>query len=84
MDITCNHSASSYGIPVILDDNGKLMDYPEGMTHVLSRLGWSRKDLAHHCGGKSLRSVDRYWLGQAPPATVLNVLSVCLVRLDED
>ena len=82
MQITCNHSASSYGIPVILDDGGDVMDYAPGLSAVLARLGWSRADFAEHCGYKSTRSVEKFWQGAIPPAATLNMLGVELERLD--
>lgn len=80
MTITCNHSASSYGIPVILDDGGALMDYGPGLTAILDRLAWSRADFAAHCGYKSARSVEKFWQGVVPPAATLNMLGVELER----
>lgn len=78
MRITCHHSASSYGIPVILDDRGALMDYVPGLTAILDKLGWSRADFAARCGYKSARSVEKFWQGVVPPAATLNLLSVAL------
>ena len=80
MVITCNHSASSYGIPIILDDSGAIMDYAPGLTAILERLGWSRADFAFHCGYKSVRSVEKFWQGAVPPAATLNMLGVELER----
>lgn len=80
MVITCNHSASSYGVPVILDDGGALMDYGPGLTATLKRLGWSRADFAAHCGYRSARSVEKFWQGVVPPAATLNMLGVALDR----
>ena len=81
MTITCNHPASSYGQPVILSDGGEVMDYGPGLTAVLERIGWSRKDLAERCGYKNVRSVYNFWQGVIPPATTLNVLGVELERV---
>lgn len=78
MKITCHHSSSSYGIPVILDDGGEVMDYGPGLTAVLDRLGWSRAEFAEHCGYKGPRSVEKFWQGTMPPAATLNMLSVAL------
>jgi len=41
MKITCNHSSSSYGVPVILGDDGDVMDYAPGIKAVRSKLGLS-------------------------------------------
>jgi hypothetical protein len=80
MKITCDHSASSYGIPVILDDSGQPMDYAPGLTALLDRLGWSRADFATHCGYSGPRSVEKFWQGVVPPAATLNMLAVELER----
>lgn len=80
MKITCNHSSSSYGIPVILGDDGQLMDYGPGLTAVLKNLGWSRSDFAANCGYSGPRSVEKFWQGVVPPAAVLNMLGVALDR----
>jgi len=80
MRITCNHSQSSYGIPVILTDSGEVMDYGPGLTAALQKLGWSRADLATHCGYSGPRSVEKFWQGVVPPATTLNMLGVALER----
>ncbi|HRW57947.1 MAG TPA: hypothetical protein P5185_09335 [Oscillospiraceae bacterium] len=80
MRVTCDHSASSYGIPVILDDDGAVMDYAAGLTAVLQRLGWSRERAAIAAGYKSARSIEKFWQGVPPSAQLLNVLALELVR----
>lgn len=82
MKITCHHSASSSGVPVILDDRGRLMDYPRGLTAVLDRLGWSRADFANRFGYKSPRSVEKFFQGFVPSAATLNLLGVYLAEAD--
>jgi len=81
MRITCNHSSSSNGIPIILADDGAVMDYANGLTAALQKLGWSRSDFASHCGYKSARSVEKFWQGCVPPAATLNMLGVELDRV---
>ncbi len=81
MTITLSHSASSYGIPVILDDQGELMDYPQGLTAALKKIGWSREQAALAAGYKTGRSIERFWQGVPPSAQLLNVLSVELDNL---
>jgi len=78
MKITCNHPTSSYGIPVILDDNEDVMDYVPGLNLALDRLGWSRQDLAERSGYKSARSIEKFWQGMPPSAQLLNVLAVAI------
>jgi hypothetical protein len=80
MKITCNHSQSSYGIPVILSDGGEVMDYGPGLTAALQKLGWSRADFAVHCGYSGPRSVEKFWQGVVPPSSTLNMLGVELDR----
>ncbi len=81
MKITCNNPASSHGVPVILDDDGEVMRYGSGLTAVLSRLNWTRKDFAAHCGYKGPRSVEKFWQGTDPPPATLNMLGVEIDRL---
>lgn len=76
MIITCHHPASSYGIPVILDDDGDVLDYPEGLTKTLAKVGWTREELAKRSGYKSARSIEKFWQGVPPSAQLLNVLGV--------
>jgi hypothetical protein len=78
MKITCHHPASSHGIPVILADDGTVMDYGPGLTAVLKTLRWTRSDFASHCQYKSPRSVEKFWQGVVPPAATLNQLSVAV------
>lgn len=74
MRITTNHPASSYGLPVILDDDGQVMDYGPGLKAVRKRLGWTQVELGVRTN-KSIQSVKKYESGEIPtPAEVLNVL----------
>ena len=76
MRITCHHYKSTNGVPVILDDNGEVMEYSAGLSATLKKIGWSRADFAKRLGYKSKRSVEKFWQGTTPPAHVLNILSV--------
>lgn len=80
MKVTCNHPASSHGIPVILADDGSVMDYGPGLTAALQNLGWSRAQFAEHCGYAGPRSIEKFWQGVVPPAATLNMLGVELDR----
>jgi hypothetical protein len=84
MRITCIHPSSSHGIPVILADDGSVMDYGPGLTATLQKLGWSRADFAAYCGYSGPRSVEKFWQGVVPPATTLNMLAVALDRLSSN
>lgn len=82
MRITTDHARSSYGVPVILDDNGNVMDYPDGVRAAVARLGWSRQELADRTG-RNLRSVERWFhKGNRPDVAVLNVLADALRALE--
>lgn len=80
MRITCNHPSSSYGVPVILEDDGSVMDYAPGITAVLDRIGWDRQTAAVESGYKSARSIEKFWQGAQPSARFLNRIGVELDR----
>lgn len=84
MQITCNHSSSSHGIPVILDHNGNAMDYPAGLTAVLEEIGWDRKKLAEASDYKTYRSIEKFWQDVPPSAQLLNVLKVELEKISDN
>jgi ribosome-binding protein aMBF1 (putative translation factor) len=77
MKITCNHSSSSYGVPVILSDDGDVMDYAPGIKAVRSKLGLSTQDLAEKCN-VSRRTVEGWEQGRMPDAAALNVMAQLL------
>ncbi len=79
MKITIDHPASSYGQPVILDDDGSLMDYALGIKVIRTRLNMSTADLARHCGG-SPRSVEKWEQGRMPSAQALNAMSTLPIQ----
>lgn len=70
MKITTRHSASRYGIPVILDDRGRLMDQIPGLNLALERLGWSRAVLAEKCN-VSPRTVEAWFQTVTVPPGVV-------------
>ena len=77
MEITLNHSASSYGMPVILDDAGNIMDYMPGVKAVRLELLLSTSELAEKCG-VSRRTVEGWEQGKIPNAASLNVIGMLL------
>jgi hypothetical protein len=77
MTITTQHARSSYGIPVILDDRGRVMDYLPGLRAVVERLGWDRPTLAKRCN-VSIRTVEGWFQGRMPDTAALNVLADAL------
>jgi DNA-binding transcriptional regulator YiaG len=83
MCITTEHSSSSYGIPVILDDSGEPMDYAPGVRAIRGRLGLSTAGLASACG-KSRRTVEDWEQGRyMVPAAALLVMARLLDTADQ-
>jgi DNA-binding transcriptional regulator YiaG len=77
MKITCNHSSSSYGVPVILANDGSVMDYAPGIKAVRAKLSLSTQDLAEKCN-VSRRTVEGWEQGRMPDAAALNVMAQLL------
>ena len=77
MRITTDHAASSYGVPVILDDRGLVMDYGPGIRAALDRLNWDKRTAAEKTG-RSERTVEGWLQGRPPDAAALNVLADAL------
>lgn len=74
MKVTTNHPQSSYGLPVVLDDTGGVMDPALGVRACLAALGWSQREFAERCGYKSTRTVETFLATGLVPAAALNVL----------
>lgn len=74
MKITTDHPTSSYGIPVILDDDGNPMDYAPGIKALRATLGISTSRLAEACG-VSRRTVEGWEQGRMPLVESLNVMA---------
>lgn len=74
MLITLNHAASSYGIPVILDDSGAVMDYAPGVRAIRERLGVTTAQLGARIG-VSARTVAGWEQGRMPTTSALNALA---------
>lgn len=77
MRITIDHSASSYGVPVILDDAGKVMDYAPGIKAARVYLGLTAAALANKLG-VSARTVNGWEQGRMPEVAGLNMLGKLL------
>lgn len=77
MKITCNHSSSSYGIPVILADGGEVMDYAPGIRAIRRAKAWSVAEMATVCG-VSPRTVEGWEQGRPVPAAALNALAAAM------
>lgn len=74
MQVTTHHPSSSYGQPVILSDDGSVMDYPSGIKAIRANLGWSTQQFADACG-VSRRTVEGWEQGRMPTAAALNVMA---------
>lgn len=74
MVITTNHSSSSYGVPVILADDGGVMDYAPGIKAIRDKAGLTTQSLADLCG-VSRRTVEGWEQGRMPTAAALNVMA---------
>jgi hypothetical protein len=70
MRVTTDHSSSSYGIPVILDDRGRVMDYGPGVRAVMGSLGWGKHQTAERCN-VSVRTVEGWLQGRMPLVSAL-------------
>lgn len=77
MRVTTNHIASSYGQPVILADDGSLMDYAPGIKAIRDKCVLTTQSLADLCG-VSRRTVEGWEQGRMPTAAALNVMSTLI------
>jgi DNA-binding XRE family transcriptional regulator len=73
MKTTTRHEQSEYGVPVILDDSGAVMDYAGGIKEIRARFELSTQDLADRCG-VSRRTVEGWEQGKPVNAASLNVM----------
>ncbi len=77
MRITIDHAASSYGVPVILSDDGQLLDYAPGIRAAREKLGLTARKLGELCG-VSERTVNGWEQGRMPETAALNMLGKLL------
>jgi len=75
--VTTDHASSSYGVPVILDDRGHVMDYAPGIKAVRAKLGLTAAQLGEKCG-VSERTVNGWEQGRMPEVAALNVMAKLL------
>lgn len=61
-------------MPVILADDGSVVDYAPGIKAIRAKLGWSTQQLADACG-VSRRTVEGWEQDRMPTAAALNVMS---------
>lgn len=81
MKVTLYHPSSEQGFPVILDDDGNLMDVAEGIAAVLERIDMSYPVFAACCGvdPSTLRQYGRRSVEHHNvTANVLNMLGLVL------
>lgn len=77
--ITIDHAASSYGVPVILDDAGNVIDYAVGIKSARAKLDLTAAELAEKLG-VSERTVNGWEIGRMPTTAALNMLGKLLKR----
>ena len=77
MKITTEHPDSSYGIPVILGDDGGPLDYAAGIRAIRRKLDLTTEELGAMCG-RSRRTVENWEQGRPVPADALNALAPLL------
>lgn len=87
MTITAINPASSYGMPVILDDAGVPMDYADGIRAIRRQCALSTTEFGALCG-VSRRTVEGWEQGRMPSAAALNAIARLLmtatVQIDWD
>ena len=74
MTITTNHSSSSHGFPVMLDDNGSVMDYGPGVKAIRDKAGLTTQQLGDAIG-VSRRTVEGWESGRMPSTLALRALA---------
>lgn len=80
MRVTIDHPQSCYGQPVILADDGRVMNFAPGIRAVRYKLGLSAEQLATLCG-VSRRTVEGWEQGRVPTTAALNVMGKLLEQM---
>jgi len=74
IQLLAEHSASSYGVPVFVDEGGNPLDYAAGLKGLRKERGWSIQNLADRAG-VSARTVEGWEQGRhMPPKSALLLL----------
>ena len=73
MQIATSHATSSFGMPVIVDDHGAVLDYADGIRRIRRFLELSTREFAKQCG-VSQRTVEGWEQGRLPSAQALNAI----------
>ena len=79
MKITTNHPQSSYGIPVIIDDAGQIMDYGPGVKSIRKKLGLNTMYFGSLIG-VSGRTVEGWEQGKRMPGKPELMLMAQLIK----
>lgn len=74
MKLTTDHSMSSYGMPIFVDDSNNPLDYADGLRRLRHLKGWSTAELAEQLG-VSARTVEGWEQGRMPSKPALIILS---------
>lgn len=74
MKLTTDHSASSYGMPIFVDDENSPLDYADGLRLIRKSKGWSVAEMAEQLG-VSARTVEGWEQGRMPSKPALIILS---------
>lgn len=74
MKVTTHHPSSSYGQPVILADDGSVMDYAPGVKAIREKAGMTTQQLADEIG-VSRRTVEGWESGRMPSTLALRALA---------
>jgi DNA-binding transcriptional regulator YiaG len=74
MQVTTNHPTSSYGQPVILADDGSVMDYAPGIKAIRAKTGMTTQQLAEAVG-VSRRTVEGWEMGRMPSTLALRAMA---------
>ena len=79
MRVTTHHPSSSYGVPVILADDGGVMDYAPGIKAIRAKLEISTQQLADKIG-VSRRTVEGWEQGRPISTPALKLISTILKK----
>lgn len=82
MQVTTKHPKSSKGHPVIVSDDGQIMDPILGFRALIKTVGWTRTRVAHECG-VAVRTIHGWCSTTNPPISALNVLGSELERMNQ-
>jgi DNA-binding transcriptional regulator YiaG len=81
MKVTTDHSSSSYGQPVILDDENNILDYSDGVKAVRNKLKMNTTQLGDVLNVSS-RTVEDWEQGRRMPnAASLNMMGILLKKI---